>query len=275
MQDLRLILIILGAIGIIALLLHGVWTNRKEQATIFRDCPIKRLQQEQKDREKDLLSASNHTVSEVLVADITKQHPKDVSRIDESALSPNPSTYTAHIGDDHERGVGSNTTLTQPPSKPTVPTNNDERIALVLQVKEKKTVLVIHVAAYNNSVLDGQSLMKSVLQAGFKFGQMNVFHHHLNPIGTGPVLFSLTNMIEPGSFNSDKIADLITPGISIFMMIPAYGDAYQNFKRMLQSAQRIADDCGGVVLDDKHHLMTPQKLDEYKMRIRQALAANT
>ncbi|QCR10261.1 cell division protein ZipA [Brenneria rubrifaciens] len=312
MQDLRLILIVVGAIAIIALLLHGLWTGRKERSSLFRDRPVKRLKRE---RDETPLEELDEGVGEVRVRSARPQDepslgPYDVKENASSESQPSfkerpvkpPSSYDPLLGEMTPDNVPSAPVSTESASRPaplkTEPVHEPSAFSKAPPAEEarpheeakpaqepvetdsvehappKEAVLVLHVAAHHGGVIGGELLLQSVLQSGFQFGEMNIFHRHVNPAGTGPVLFSLANMVKPGSFDPDEMSEFSTPGVSIFMMVPSYGDANQNFKLMLQSAQRIADDVGGVVLDDERRMMTPQKVESYKARIRDVLKAN-
>lgn len=318
MQDLRLILIVVGAIAIIALLLHGLWTSRKERSSLFRDRPVKRPKQE---RVETPIESLDEGVGEVRVRTAHPQEKPSFSHIDDddedmpviqhTETKPAPvKTEPRHqpfapVQTEYDDPLLGGLSAEQPPHEShrdpvfgaVEPSYSQPQHAEPQQVAEhapqvesppeavapapevkpqklKETVLVLHVAAHHGGALGGELLLQSVLQSGFQFGEMGIFHRHLSPAGSGPVLFSLANMVKPGSFDPDTMSDFSTPGVSMFMMVPSYGDANQNFKLMLQSAQRIADDVGGVVLDDERRMMTPQKLETYKARIREVLDAN-
>lgn len=266
MQDLRLILLIIGAIALLALIIHGLWSNRKERSSLFKErIDPKNKQPFQKDDGID--DYVNNKQESPL-----SMHPyedEDDDNVDYDQLHQIDFIYDLepkkNQQDEIGQIVGDNiaSTNTILPAKEDNSINNEE--------KEKDLILILHITTHSGQLINGELLLQSILQCGFHFGEMNIFHRHVDPAGTGPVLFSLINIVQPGTFDPEHMADFNTPGVSIFMSIPSYGDANQNFKLMLQAAQRINDDIGGIILDDERRMLTPQKIESYKSQIREAL----
>ncbi|EKM32375.1 cell division protein ZipA, partial [Vibrio harveyi] len=135
-------------------------------------------------------------------------------------------------------------------------------------------VIVLNVHCAGEEPFIGTKLFDSLQQNGLIYGEMNIFHRHVDLSGNGKVLFSVANMMQPGTLEHGDPAEFSTKGISFFMTLPCYGEADQNFNLMLRIAQQVADDMGGNVLDDQRNLMTPDRLASYRRQIVEFNAAN-
>ncbi|WP_039913586.1 cell division protein ZipA [Cellvibrio mixtus] len=136
------------------------------------------------------------------------------------------------------------------------------------QPAEPEEVLIINVMAHKGEMLNGAELLDVILQCGMRYGSMDIFHRYSDAKGEGALLFSMANMVKPGTFDLDAMDEFETPGVSLFMTLPIDADSMQSFELMVDTAQAIAEGLNGELKDEQRSAMTRQTLEHCRQRIR-------
>ena len=328
MQELRFVLIIVGALAIAALLFHGLWSSKKEGQKKFADRPLGNIDETSDDdhyvapeddfeivrkvksepdfglnQQAPAFDPLDDALDDVVVSDgpthyenrrdrtnsltasyetddmpsfsaketaddlepLDLKEPKiDLDAID--VVTPQVERFDEVVSSQAFSDVDENQPVSNAQDKVVAPSTPKESEISEPEEPEMQ-VLVMNVHCSGNEPFIGSKLFDSMRQNGLIYGDMDIFHRHADLSGTGKVLFSVANMMQPGTLQHDDPETFTTKGISFFMTLPCFGEAEQNFKLMLRTAQQIADDVSGNVLDDQRNLLTPTRIDAYKKQI--------
>ncbi len=114
---------------------------------------------------------------------------------------------------------------------------------------EPMTVMMF-LQAKDNRMLAGYELLQTVLAAGLRFGEGNLFHRHQFSNGEGPVLCSLASATATGTFDLQNIGAFSVRGLCLFMQSSGNSsiDA-ERFNIMLETAKQLRDDLDANLLD--------------------------
>lgn len=302
MENLQLVLLLLGAIAIIAVLVHGFWSIRKQQPKGFKQTPMSDINRDRRDAQ----GFDNDGIGEVRVV----KEQDDESTVTEQSTIRTEEALRANNDTLSESNTETAFSLSEAPTQKAARVAKNTRVEPLLSVDtpdgliedvpiqsslfateepvadvetaqesvvtedideplgEPQDVLVLHVVAKEGEELNGTELLPCLLTLNFKFGDMNIFHRHEDNAGTGKVLFSMANMVKPGVFDPDSMEQFSTQGVVLFMTLPCHGDALRNFSIMLNSAHQIADDLNGIVLDGGRDDWVESTKQNYIKRIR-------
>jgi cell division protein ZipA len=129
-------------------------------------------------------------------------------------------------------------------------------------------VIVLNVMARDGYHFAGDDLLQVLITSGLKFGEMNIFHHRQGNEIKGPVIFSVANILNPGTFDLNSMEEFSTLGVSLFLALPTAINNLEALEQMLRVAQQIRGALDGELRDDNRNIMTAQTTEHYRQRVR-------
>lgn len=124
----------------------------------------------------------------------------------------------------------------------------------------KEKILVLHVVAPRNRPFTGVSLGAALKRAGLELGEMSIYHYRDAGAEAAEPLFSVANMVAPGTLTDDDIAGMMTPGITLFLQLHLCDEPHRAFQTLLETSHVLARDLGGRIMDAQHSTATNQTL---------------
>jgi cell division protein ZipA len=134
---------------------------------------------------------------------------------------------------------------------------------------EAPEVFMLNVVARSPQGFRGHDILHILLACDLRFGDMNFFHRHEFEAGRGAIQFSVANMMQPGVFDIDNMADMSTPGLVFFLTLPGPDDMMKAYDYMLETAQAVARNLGADVLDESRSVLTRQTMEHSRQKIRE------
>ncbi|RXF04763.1 cell division protein ZipA [Pseudoalteromonas sp. PS5] len=238
--ELRWALIVISALVIGGLLIHGLWSVRKKGSEKQSSEVSQEPKTQNSDKEPDEPEIGEMTFSAV-----------DEEPVADGVLESGSEGNSAEADAD-ERDLQDN-----------------EASDTVL---EPQDFIILHVEMPEGLSMAGSKLLPTVLSLGFKYSDEGFFNRHLEPSGNGPVLFRLVNMFNPGTFDIDNMEQFNTGGISLFMTLPCEGDNLAAFNMLHSASKKLAEEFGATVLDKDRQPLTVEAVRGYVEKVREFAA---
>jgi cell division protein ZipA len=129
-------------------------------------------------------------------------------------------------------------------------------------------IVTLYIAARVCEKLRGPDIVVAAEKAGLTYGHMNVFHRLVEGHPERGPVFSVANIMKPGSFDMGSIQSLETPAIAFFLTLPAPSAALDAWEMMLPTAERMAELLDGVLLDESRNALGRQRVQHLRDELR-------
>ena len=134
--------------------------------------------------------------------------------------------------------------------------------------KEKKTTssdaVMIFLLAKEDRQFAGYDLLQTLLTAGLRYGDGQLFHRHQHLNGQGPVLCSLAAATASGTFDMQNIGAFTARGLCLFMERSNNANIdSERFTIMLDTAKQLSEGLDCHLLNDQRKPLNDEGINRY------------
>lgn len=129
-------------------------------------------------------------------------------------------------------------------------------------------IVVLYVRARAGGEIAGPRLVEAANMAGLEYGDMDIYHR-LDESGSRETIFSMANMVAPGTLDQANSPAFSTPGVALFMRLPGPLRALDAWDAMLATARRLAEVLEAEMLDENHSSLNRQRIQQIREEMRE------
>jgi len=130
---------------------------------------------------------------------------------------------------------------------------------------ERRKILSLRLAIAPQRI-EGAKLLESLLAESLQHGKYGVFHR-LHTDGT--IVFSVASMVEPGSFELEKMSETLYPGITMFTQLPGPVPGMHALNELIACARRLQANLGGTLQDERGVPLTVHRIERMRQEVRE------
>jgi cell division protein ZipA len=113
----------------------------------------------------------------------------------------------------------------------------------------------------------GPELVVAADACGLRPGRMDIFHCLDEFEDDTRIYFSMANMVKPGTFPFDAMDDFSTPGLMLFAQLDGRPEDITVLEEMIATARKLAAELDGDVLDETRRPLTVRKEEDLRRAV--------
>jgi cell division protein ZipA len=128
----------------------------------------------------------------------------------------------------------------------------------------EEKIITLRLSAPPLERFEGRRLVDALQAAGLHHGKFSIFHR---TTAGGATVFSVASLVEPGTFDLERIEGRRFPGVTLFAVLPGPIEASALVEEMISAGKRLADELHGVLQDERGAALNVQRLGDLRAEV--------